>query len=82
MMGIEPEMFLQQINVDESVQQAITDYQGPMGKLLKLVVDIEQAVALNRELDRFDYRMLMLYGQSAREVRTLLRELGAPNARS
>lgn len=82
MMGIEPAMFLQEIKVDEAVQQAITDYQGPLGKLLKLVVDIEQAVALNRGLDRFDYRMLMLYGQSAREVQAQLREIGGSKAGS
>ena len=81
MMGIEPAMFLREIKVDESVRQAITDYQGPLGKLLKLVMGMEQAVALNRGLDRFDYRMLMLYGESAREVQTLLRQLGAPKAR-
>lgn len=76
MMGIEPRVFLREIKVDQSVQQAITDYQGPLGKLLKLVVGMEQAVALNRGLERFDYRMLMLYGQSARDVQALLREVG------
>ena len=82
MMGIEPAMFLREISVDVSVRQAITDYQGPLGKLLKLVLEIEQAVALRRGLGRFDYRMLMLYGQSARDVQAQLRAIDEPKADS
>lgn len=72
LLGIEKASFINQLQVSESVQLALSKHEGVLGRNLRLVLELEHSVQMKQKLDRMDTRLLRLYQQSGLTVQQLL----------
>jgi EAL and modified HD-GYP domain-containing signal transduction protein len=72
LLGIRKSAFLEKLQMPEAVQHALNSHEGALGRNLKVVLNLEQAVQMKQDLDRVDNRLLRLYQQAGTTVQQLL----------
>lgn len=75
LLGVELNTFLEQLDLSEEVKNAALYQSGPIGKIVKIVVSLEQRVAMKERLEAANPHLLRLYEQSARNVQVLFNEV-------
>lgn len=78
MLGVPAQQFLDALNLDNDVRKAILHRKGSLGRLLRLALTMEHALAMDQDLEDWDPRMLKVYHQAANRVQRLIRELHVP----
>lgn len=72
LLGIRKSAFLAKLQMPDAVQHALNSHEGALGRNLKVVLNLEQAVQMKHDLDRVDNRLLRLYQQAGTTVQQLL----------
>ncbi|MFW5824891.1 MAG: EAL and HDOD domain-containing protein [Marinobacter sp.] len=75
MLGVSPDEFIDSLNLHPDMRKAILYHKGRLGRVLRLALTLEQAVAMGTNLDQLDSRLLSLYDHAASQVQQLIREL-------
>lgn len=75
MLGVPVQEFITRLDLEHDVRKAVLHRKGSLGRLLKLAVTMEHDVAMERDLDSWDPRLLKLYRQAANRVQRIIREL-------
>ncbi len=75
LLGVELNAFLEQLNLSEEVKNAALYQSGSTGKIVKIIVSLEQRVAMKERLEEANPQLLRLYDQSARNVQVLFNEV-------
>lgn len=78
MLGVPADEFIDTIDLHNDIRKAILHRKGSLGRVLRLAITLEHAVAMGTDLDKWDTRLLRIYDQSASRVQRLIRELHAP----
>ena len=74
LIGVEQEAFLENLNVSEPVLNALASFEGPLGRHLRVVLNLEQAVQMKKRLDLMDERLLKLYLKASESVQALFND--------
>ena len=77
MLGMPVEEFIERLKLENDVRKAVLNRRGSLGRLLKLALTMEHDVAMERDLDNWDPRLLKLYRQAANRVQRVIRQLGS-----
>lgn len=77
MLGMPVESFVDRLKLENDVRKAVLYHKGTLGRLLRLALTMEHDVAMERELDNWDPRLLKLYRQAANRVQRVIRQLGS-----
>ena len=75
LLGVDREAFLENLCVSGEIQDALHKFSGPLGKNLRLVMNVERAVLMKDKLHLVDPRLLKLYRHASDSVRELLKDV-------
>lgn len=75
MLGVPVEEFTSRLELENDVRKAVLHRKGSLGRLLKLAITMEHDVAMERDLEHWDPRLLKLYRQAANRVQRIIRQL-------
>lgn len=75
MLGVPVREFIDRLDLEHDVRKAVLHRKGSLGRLLKLAMTMEHDVAMERDLDAWDPRLLKLYRQAANRVQRVIRQL-------
>jgi EAL and modified HD-GYP domain-containing signal transduction protein len=78
MLGVPADEFIDTLDLHNDIRKAILHRKGGLGRVLRLAITLEQAMAMGTDLDKWDTRLLRIYDQSASRVQRLIRELQTP----
>ena len=78
MLGVPADEFIDTLELHNNIRKAILYRKGPLGRVLRLAITLEQAVAMGTGLDKCDTRLLRIYDHAASRVQRLIRELHGP----
>ena len=70
--------FVDTLDLNPDIRKAVLYRKGSLGRVLRVAITLEQAIALETGLESLDTRLLKIYDQSASRVQRLLRELQSP----
>ncbi|GGC00467.1 histidine kinase [Marinobacterium zhoushanense] len=76
LLSVDPELFLQEIHVDDEIERAVLEHSGPLGALLSQTLTIEKAISLKLkpELEALPIQDLVEYGRVTLQVQQMLSE--------
>jgi EAL and modified HD-GYP domain-containing signal transduction protein len=74
-LGVEKTTFLAQLNLDGPVRNALANFKGPLGRNLKLAIQVESAVLMKEAIESMDLRLLKLYQQANETIQTMIKEM-------
>lgn len=75
LLNVEKTSFYAQLNLANSLLEAIEHTKGLLGKILRVALRIESAVLMKSDLKSLDARLLKMYRQANDSVQTLLNEV-------
>lgn len=75
MLGVPVGEFIDRLELEDDVLRAVLHRKGQLGRLLRLAIRMEHDVAMERDLDTWDPRLLTLYRQAANRVQRVIRQL-------
>lgn len=78
MLGVPADEFVDTLDLNPDIRKAVLYRKGSLGRVLRVAITLEQAIALETGLESLDTRLLKIYDQSASLVQRLLRELQSP----
>ena len=78
MLGVPADEFVDTLDLNPDIRKAVLYRKGSLGRVLRVAITLEQAIALETGLESLDTRLLKIYDQSASRVQRLLRELQSP----
>ena len=75
MLGVPVQEFINRLDLEQDVRKAVLHRKGSLGRLLKLAITMEHDVAMGRDLENWDPRLLKLYRQAANRIQRIIRQL-------
>ena len=75
LLGVEKTAFFAQLNLGKSVLDALNNFKGPLGRNLKLSMEVESAVLMKTSLYALDPRLLRLYQYSAETIQKVINNM-------
>ncbi len=75
LLGVDRDVFLGQLSLSESVCDALRKFEGVLGRNLRVVLNLEQAVQMKNRLHLMDERLLRLYLRAGETVQGLFNDV-------
>ncbi|MCH8498149.1 MAG: HDOD domain-containing protein [Marinobacter sp.] len=76
LLQVDRDAFIRQLDLSTELQEAITLHKGPLGQILRIIINVEKAVALKHRLANMDERLLVLYRDASLMIQAVLKEVG------
>lgn len=74
LLGVDRDAFLGQLNLSESVCNALHKFEGVLGHNLRVVLNLEQAVQMKNRLHLLDERLLRVYLRAGESIQSLFND--------
>lgn len=75
MLRVPVDEFIGRLDLEQDLRKAILHRKGALGRLLRMAITMEHDVAMERDLENWDPRLLKLYRQAANRVQRVIRQL-------
>ena len=75
LLRVDRDAFLGQLNLSEPVCNALHKFEGVLGRNLRVVLNLEQAVQMKNRLHLMDERLLRLYLRAGESIQSLFNDV-------